>query len=54
MPTYTYECQECKKPFELTMKISEHKKKKVKCPKCNSGKVRQTVSSFQTITSKKS
>ena len=54
MPTYEFECQECKKRFDLTMTVSEHEKRKVTCPKCGSKNVKQTVSSFQTITSKKS
>lgn len=54
MPIYEFECEECKNHFELSMKVTEVEKPKVVCPKCNSKKVRQTISSFQTITSKKS
>ncbi len=54
MPVYEFICEKCKKPFTLTMKFSEYEKTKVTCPKCKSTKVRQQVTSFQAITSKKS
>jgi putative FmdB family regulatory protein len=54
MPTYEFICEKCKKPFDLNLKISEYEKKKIKCPKCKSVKVNRIISSFQTVTSKKS
>jgi putative FmdB family regulatory protein len=54
MPTYEYQCQECRKEFSLIMSIGEHGKKKPACPKCDSKKVQQQVSTFQAVTSKKS
>ena len=54
MPTYEFICEKCKKSFTLIMKISEYEKKKFQCPKCKSKKVKQQVTSFQTITSSKS
>jgi putative FmdB family regulatory protein len=54
MPTYEFVCQKCKKRFSLLLSISEYEKKKIKCPKCKSSKVQQQITSFQTITSKKS
>ena len=54
MPTYDFVCERCNKPFTLTMKISDYEKKKFRCPQCKSRKVKQQISSFQTITSKKS
>lgn len=54
MPTYDFICEKCNKPFSLTLKISEYEKKKYPCPKCNSKKVKQQITAFQTITSKKS
>jgi putative FmdB family regulatory protein len=54
MPTYEFVCEKCKKRFSLILSISEHEKKKYACPKCNSKKVRQQVTAFQTVTSKKS
>jgi putative FmdB family regulatory protein len=54
MPTYEFICEKCKKRFTLMMKISEYEKKKFRCPKCTSKKVKQQITSFQTITSSKS
>jgi putative FmdB family regulatory protein len=54
MPTYEFVCNNCKKSFNLSMKISDYEKKKFSCPKCKSRKVRQQLTAFQTITSKKS
>jgi putative FmdB family regulatory protein len=54
MPVYEFRCEKCKKRFTHTMAISEYEKKKFKCPKCKSTKVRQQITGFQTITSKKS
>lgn len=54
MPVYEFACDKCQNEFTLTMTVSEYEKKKFRCPKCKSTKVRQLVSSFQTITSKKS
>ena len=54
MPTYEYLCQNCKKPFEVVMKISEYEKRKVKCPKCGKGRVKQQITEFMVQTSKKS
>ncbi|MCS7338328.1 MAG: zinc ribbon domain-containing protein [Verrucomicrobiae bacterium] len=54
MPVYEYECTNCGKKFSQTERMSEHGKRKVRCPKCNSDKVVQRVSTFFAITSKKS
>lgn len=54
MPTYEYKCEACGKSFSLTLGIVEHDTKRVKCPKCASLKVRQKISVFRPITSKKS
>ncbi len=54
MPTYEFVCEKCKKSFRVMLSISEYEKKKYACPKCKGKKVRQQISSFQTITSKKS
>jgi putative FmdB family regulatory protein len=54
MPTYDFMCQKCEKPFTLVMTISEYNNKKFRCPKCKSTKVKQQISSFQVVTSKKS
>jgi len=54
MPTYEFVCENCKKRFTLILSISEYEKKKMSCPKCKSRKVKQQISSFQAVTSKKS
>jgi putative FmdB family regulatory protein len=54
MPTYEYTCEKCRKRFSLVMSISEHDRRKVKCPKCSSQRVAQTVQGFFATTSKKS
>ena len=54
MPTYEFVCEKCNKTFTLTVAISDYEKKKMKCPKCGGKKVKQLISSFQTVTSKKS
>ena len=54
MPTYEFICEECKKTFSLNLKLAEYEKKKYACPKCGGKNLRQRISGFQTITSKKS
>ncbi len=54
MPTYDFKCEKCNKSFSETMSISEYDKTKFRCPKCKSTKVKQQITSFQTVTSKKS
>jgi putative FmdB family regulatory protein len=54
MPTYEYECLDCKKKFSVILSISEHEKTKVSCPKCKGKKIQQSISLFMTKTSRKS
>lgn len=54
MPTYEFYCEKCKKNFSLVISISDYEKKKYKCPKCKTKKLRQQITSFQIVTSKKS
>ncbi len=53
MPTYDFRCTNCKKAFSLTMSITERSRKRIKCPKCASGKVEPVFSSFFAKTSRK-
>ena len=54
MPTYDFVCEKCKKSFSMVLKLAEYEKKKYRCPKCQSKKLKQKISGFQTITSRKS
>jgi len=54
MPVYEFICEKCNKPFTLAIPVSEYGKKKFRCPKCKSTRVKQQITAFQTITSKKS
>jgi putative FmdB family regulatory protein len=54
MPTYEFYCEKCKKVFSVIISISDYEKKKYNCPKCKGKQVKQQISSFQTVTSKKS
>jgi len=54
MPVYEFECEDCKKPFDVIESISTYDPKKVKCPKCGGKKVRRRYSTVHAVTSKKS
>ena len=54
MPTYEYLCKKCRKKFAVSMTVSAHDAKKVRCPKCKSTQVEQQLNSFFAVTSKKS
>lgn len=54
MPTYEYVCRKCNNKFSLLMSVSDHEKKKARCPKCKSTQVEQELASFFVVTSKKS
>lgn len=54
MPGYDYKCKKCGKKFSLTLTISQHDRKRIRCPKCASSQVEQELASFFAVTSKKS
>ena len=54
MPTYDFYCEKCDKSFAVIISISDYEKKKFSCPKCKGKKLKQEITGFQTITSKKS
>jgi putative FmdB family regulatory protein len=54
MPTYDYRCGKCGKSFSKALSMSEHDTKRITCPKCGSRQVKQKVSAFFAVTSKKS
>jgi putative FmdB family regulatory protein len=54
MPTYEYRCEKCRRRFSRVETISQHGKKRLKCPKCGSVRVMQVFSSFFVKTGRKS
>lgn len=54
MPTYEFFCEKCNKAFTMIMTLSEYEKGKHRCPKCKSTRIKQQITGFQTVTSKKS
>ena len=54
MPTYEFLCEKCQETFTVIISISEYEKKKYQCPQCENKDVKQQISSFQTVTSRKS
>ena len=54
MPRYEFLCEQCKKPFELIMTVSEREKTRPACPKCKGTKVVPQFGGFMAQTSKKS
>jgi len=54
MPTYEYQCTNCRKKFSVIQSMTERATKKVACPACKSKKVKQLISVFNAKTSRKS
>ena len=54
MPVYDYRCLKCDKTFSVTEPITEHGKKRVRCPHCKSTRTEQVLGGFFAQTSKKS
>jgi len=54
MPTYEFLCEKCKKTFSVILKLADYEKKNYQCPLCKGKDLIQQVSSFQTVTSRKS
>ena len=54
MPRYEFLCEKCKKPFEVTMTISEREKTKPQCPTCKGTNVTPQLAGFTAQTRKKS
>lgn len=49
MPTYEFECQDCRKRFEVTTSVREHdhlKEEPPACPQCGRRRTRQLASLF--------
>jgi putative FmdB family regulatory protein len=54
MPTYDYACVKCGRKFSVTHSITEHGRKRVRCPKCSSLRLERRITLFVAKTSKKS
>ncbi len=56
MPVYEFYCKECKKEFEIRMRLAEYEQSKdqQKCMHCDSSNVERRISLFEAKTSKKS
>ena len=53
MPTYEYRCDKCGEQFTLILSLREHEEVPQKCPKCQSKKVTQLLSTFTPKTTRK-
>ncbi len=55
MPSYDYECRDCKKTFTVVMSFKEYDSKpKIECPGCKKGNVEKKFTAFFAKTNKKS
>ncbi len=55
MPSYDYECKDCKKRFTVVMSFKEYDSKpKIECPDCKKGNVEKKFAAFFAKTDKKS
>ena len=55
MPTYDYQCNDCKKTFTVMVSIKEHEKNpNPNCQHCGSSNVKRIFTNITVITSKKS
>lgn len=55
MPTYSFMCQKCGNEFELILSFREFEGgTRLRCPACNSLKIKQNLTVFYGKTSKKS
>ena len=43
MPTYQYQCQNCKKRFEIFLTYEEYSQREVNCPHCGSADVMRRI-----------
>ena len=54
MPTYEFSCEKCNTEFTLILKLTEHEKGNFRCPECKSKNVKQPITVFEAVTSRKS
>lgn len=53
MPRYEFLCESCEKSFELTLTFAERASVKIRCPACESEKVKPQMAVFTARTSRK-
>ncbi|MCP4896547.1 MAG: zinc ribbon domain-containing protein [bacterium] len=46
MPTYVFQCMNCKRQFEKVLSVSKRNKAKLECPHCASARIYQLMTSF--------
>ncbi len=54
MPRYEFFCEDCQKPFEKILTLTEYEKGGMTCPECGGSRVHQEAANFFAVTSKKS
>ena len=54
MPTYEFECRNCRHRFNLVESITEHDKHREKCPRCAGTDIQSLISAANVKTSRKS
>jgi putative FmdB family regulatory protein len=54
MSTYDYRCGKCNRKFTLVVSITEHDKRRPKCPECASARITQAISAFSAQRARKS
>lgn len=54
MPTYDFECEDCKKEFTVSHSIKGHDPNEIRCPHCGSKNVERLWRQVYAVTSKKS
>ena len=54
MPVYRYQCQNCKKRFEIFLSYKEYGVNKVLCPHCNSDQVNRRIERIRVAKSEES
>jgi putative FmdB family regulatory protein len=54
MPTYEYQCRDCRRIFDRVEPLAKHGQARPECPKCKSKRVDQVFTAFFAKTAHKS
>jgi putative FmdB family regulatory protein len=54
MPIYEYLCTDCRILFERRLTLAAHDREAITCPKCGSNNIKQALTTFYPVTSRKS